>query len=367
MHKHRKKLILLFLIFFSMLTLIAALPFCIVRLTARTPVPAAEPAPAAPSEAPKPVYDYTISVYLTGSRKTVTVDLEEYVKCVTASEMPAAFELEALKAQAVAARTYAVSKQQAFAQGGSKAHPQAALCDDVHCQVYRDRETIRSLKSPEWMQTYWGKLEEAARQTSGEVMTYQGRLVDQPLFYSSSGGQTENSEDVFSAAVPYLRSVLSPYEEESPHQSDTKEMTLKELERAVKKAGYGSTGGLKKGNIEILSRNEGGSVAQIKLGRLTLRGRDVRAACALRSANFDLAVNAGKAVFTTKGYGHGVGMSQYLVRPTFLRTVKSLFFNDEPLPAAETTGIGASSFHSPVSSQQRVRGMKPQAIKAPTE
>lgn len=304
------KLFLFVLFSLAILALVAALPFFIVRL-AKQPEPAPQPPVPQQEEKVKREYDYDVTVYLTKSKKLVTVKLEEYVKCVTASEMPAAFELEALKAQAVAARTYALAKQQAFARSGNKAHPQAALCDDVHCQVYRDKETIESLKSSDWMQSYWWKIEEASAQTAGEVMTYQGRLVEQPLFYSSSGGQTENSEDVFTAAVPYLRSVSSPYEEESPHQSETKEMTLKEVEKAVKRAGYGSTGGLKKGNIEILSRNTGGSVAKIKLGKLTLRGRDVRTACDLRSADFDIEVSGSRIIFTTKGYGHGVGMSQY--------------------------------------------------------
>ncbi len=258
-----------------------------------------------------PKYNYTISVLLHDSKKVAKVDLEEYVVSVVASEMPANFELEALKAQAVAARTYAISKAERFKTFGNDTHPEAPLCDEVHCQVYRDKSEIEKIKGEEWMQAYWTKLEEAVQDTTAQVMTYQGMLVEQPLFHSSSGGQTENSEDVFTAAVPYLRSVESPYEELATHRNEKRTFSTAKLRDAIKNAKLGDTGKLKESNIKIQSISKGGSVEKIKTGKLILTGRQIRTACNLPSDNFTIEYADSNVTFISNGYGHGVGMSQW--------------------------------------------------------
>jgi stage II sporulation protein D len=252
-----------------------------------------------------------VTVFRHASGKTVTLDLEDYVAGVVAGEMPATFELEALKAQAVAARTYALSKMKRAEESGNSAdHPSAPLCDDTHCQVYRDEAELLKLKGQDWMEDGWVKILEAVSATSGEVMYYDGILVEQPLFHSASGGKTENSEDVFASALPYLRSVDSLYEGAAPYQNETISISLTSFIEKVGEA-YGASS-INSNSVKILSRSEGGRVEEINVGDKVLTGRNLRDLFGLRSANFTFAFDGNENIlFTTDGYGHGVGMSQW--------------------------------------------------------
>lgn len=253
-----------------------------------------------------------IQVYRHATGKTETIPFEDYVKGVVAGEMPSDFEMEALKAQAVAARTYSLSKIIRSGDGGNPQHPSAPICDDVHCQVYRDPEELKKIKSMEWMNMGWPKIQEAVDSTRGQLLYYQGQLVEQPLFHSSSGGKTENSEDVFVSALPYLRSVSSPYEDGAPHHQQQTYISLSELRKKMKNAyPRKDIGTPDAGTIKVVERSEGGRVASIKIGNLTLKGREVRDLFGLRSANFTVSVQKDQVIFTTDGYGHGVGMSQW--------------------------------------------------------
>ena len=160
-----------------------------------------------------------IRVWKENEEKTVSVDFEEYVACVTASEMPNTFESEALKAQSVAARTFAVAKIEKYEQKKSASHPSAPICSSTHCQVYKTEKELKDCHPEGWASSEEGfkKIQAACEATEGEILYYDGKPVMQPLFFSSSGGQTENSEDVFVSALPYLVSVSSPYESEATH------------------------------------------------------------------------------------------------------------------------------------------------------
>lgn len=253
-----------------------------------------------------------IMVYMHKTGETKTIDFEEYVKGVVAGEMPSTFEMEALKAQAVAARTYSLSKIIRSGVGGNPDHPSAPICDDTHCQVYRSPEELRNIKSAEWMVTGWPKIQEAVDSTRGQLMYYQGALVEQPLFHSSSGGKTENSEDVFVSALPYLRSVDSPYEDNAPHQDEQVSLTLSQFSQKIKNSYPGKNfGSINSSTIKVINRSDGGRVGDIRIGNVTLRGRNIRDICGLRSANFSISFQGNNVVFTTDGYGHGVGMSQW--------------------------------------------------------
>lgn len=264
-----------------------------------------------------------IDVWLDEEKKSVTVDFEDYVACVTASEMPASFHEEAIKAQSVAARTYAMAKVQKFGNGGPDEHPKAPVCNTVHCQVYRNEEELIAAHSPDWAQDGWAKVRKACQSTEGQLLYYDGTLVTQPLFFSSSGGQTENSEDVFVSAVPYLISVSSPYEEEATHQNEEKIFTIKEFRNKMKKAfPEENFGNADEGNIKVISRTAGGRVDKMQIGDVTLRGTQVRSALGLSSSLFSISFREGSGwngnsasrkqiVFTSSGSGHGVGMSQY--------------------------------------------------------
>lgn len=292
---------------------LGAVLFCLILLplllVSIFPKSEEQPNPALLLPPDDPVY---INVYRHQSKTTEQINFEDYVKGVVAGEMPATFEPEALKAQAVAARTYSLSKVIRSGDGGNPDHPSAPVCDDTHCQVYRSVEELSQIKSAEWMATGWPRIIEAVDSTRGELLYYQGALVEQPLFHSASGGKTENSEDVFVSALPYLRSVDSPYETEAPHQGDQVSLSLSDFEKKIKKA-YPKTsiGKVSSSTVKITNRSEGGRVATVQVGDLTLKGREIRDICGLRSANFSLSFQGGNIIFTSSGYGHGVGMSQW--------------------------------------------------------
>ena len=258
-----------------------------------------------------PIPEY-INVYRHDSGKTESIAFENYVKGVVSGEMPASFEMEALKAQAVAARTYSLSKLIRSGDGGNPDHPSAPVCDDTHCQVYRSPDELKEIKSAEWMATEWPKIVEAVESTKGQLMYYQGALVEQPLFHSSSGGKTENSEDVFVSALPYLRSVDSQYEAAAPHQNEQVEISLSEFKQKIKQSYPNKAlGTIDSNTVKVTNRSTGGRVGTMQVGNLTLKGREIRDLFGLRSADFTVSVQGNSVLFVTNGYGHGVGMSQY--------------------------------------------------------
>lgn len=254
-----------------------------------------------------------ITIYRAESKKTETLDFEDYVKGVVSGEMPASFHEEALKAQSVAARTYSAARiLRTKNEGNPSAHPDAPLCDATHCQVYRSIPELEKLKGEAWMKEDWKKICDAVDQTKGQLLYYNGELVEQALFHSSSGGKTENAEDVFAAAVPYLVSVESPYEENATHQNEEHSYSIEELSKTLKaKHPSISFGTLTADNIKIISRSKGGRVEKMQIGNGSLTGRQVREALNLPSANFTIDIKNNIVTFTSSGSGHGVGMSQY--------------------------------------------------------
>ncbi|SCY87267.1 stage II sporulation protein D [Alkaliphilus peptidifermentans] len=257
--------------------------------------------------------DLIIKVYNHKTNRVMELYLEEYILNVVAAEMPASFEIEALKAQAVAARTYAIWKLKGFNDKGNTQHPSAPLCTNhTHCQEWLSTDELRERHGRLWMYQYWGKLEEAVESTTGIILTYNMNPIE-PLYHSTSGGKTENSEDVFSSEVPYLRSVSSPYEERSPVLVDKQQVTIEKFISDLKKRRRDiklSSSNLE-GQIEILERSSGGSIKRITIGNEEFTGRELREIFQLRSADFTIKVTGSNVEFTTKGYGHGVGMSQW--------------------------------------------------------
>ena len=144
----------------------------------------------------------TVKVWISEDEKVQELDFEEYITCVTASEMPSEFEEEALKAQSVAARTYAMAKILKYEDKKPESHPDAPLCDTTHCQAYKSEEKLIEIHEKGWEAEGMKKIKKACKATEGQLLYYEGDLVTQPLFFSSSGGQTENSEDVFFRCVP---------------------------------------------------------------------------------------------------------------------------------------------------------------------
>jgi len=235
----------------------------------------------------------------TEGNEVESVQLEEYVIGVVASEMGIDFESEALKAQSVAARTYVVNHLL-----NQPEIEEASITDGTQHQVYKSNEELRE----RWGQDYQKnieKLTEVVEATSGEIITYKDEPI-MPAFFSTSNGYTENSEDYWENEFPYLRSVKSDWDEGSPKFTDQRVFTLQEVESALDII-------LPKNTtfpIEI-TRTDSERVSELKLDTHVLTGRDVREKLELQSNDFSIEQNNDHLIFKTKGYGHGIGMSQY--------------------------------------------------------
>ena len=238
-----------------------------------------------------------IRVKDTYENKIIKVPFEEYIKGVLAGEMPASFELEALKAQAVAARSYAL------VQCLKNKNNDYDVVNTIDNQVYLTDEKLKE----NWKEEYpskINKIKKAVVQTKGEYLSYKNEIVE-ALFFSTSIGKTENSEEVFSSKVPYLRSVSSTWDEASPVYTDTNTITLNEF---YQKLGLEYN---QKINAEIIETTSTGRIKKIKINNKEFSGRDFAKKLSLRSNYFKIIQNNQDVTITTKGYGHGVGMSQY--------------------------------------------------------
>lgn len=255
-----------------------------------------------------------IKVYITKEKSIKELYLEEYVRGVLSGEMPVTFEMEALKAQAVASRTYALSHMEAYGGTKCKEANGADVCDTVHCQVYMDKETRFSNWTASLREKYWSKVTEAVEQTKGDILTYNGKLVLEPLYFAVSSGKTENSLDVFSSNEPYLRSVSSDGEEEADKYKTTTTYTYSQLAGAINKEYPKAIVSSSKLNsqIKVISTNkESGSIKEIKIGSITISGPQFRRMLNINSTNFTITFNKNNIEIKCMGYGHGVGMSQW--------------------------------------------------------
>ncbi len=216
------------------------------------------------------------------------VPLEEYIVGVVSAEMPASFELEALKAQAVASRTFVMSRN-------------LKVDDTVSSQVYYDEARRKENWGADFA-TNEARIEEAVNTTAGEVLMYDGKYIS-ALFFSSSNGKTENNEDYFvSAQVPYLKSVDSSWDLAYDGTFRSQSFSLDELNTLF---------GVEAFEIKILSYKDSGRVDSVDVCGTVYSGRDIREKLGLASSDFDVEKDGENYVFKTVGHGHGVGMSQY--------------------------------------------------------
>ncbi|MFS0673137.1 stage II sporulation protein D [Ornithinibacillus sp. 179-J 7C1 HS] len=240
-----------------------------------------------------------VAVMRTQTDQIENVPLETYVIGVVASEMPVEFETEALKAQALAARTYVVNKLLYKSEEVS-----SDVTDTIQDQVYKNDAELR-IKWGKNYQNNMDKITEAVLATKGQIITYQDKPID-PQFFSTSNGYTENSEDYYKNEIPYLRSVPSPWDEASPYYLDQETFTFKQVETAL---GIDLPDN-EKLSIEI-TRTESNRVDELNLVGSLFTGREVREKLKLRSSDFSIEQKNNYLIFKTKGNGHGVGMSQY--------------------------------------------------------
>lgn len=255
-----------------------------------------------------------IKVFDVESNKLMEMKLEEYIRGVLAGEMPAEFEIEALKAQAVAARTYAAVRMGIFGGKGCSNHQGADICtDSTHCQEWISKEERFKSWSPIEASQKWQKITRAVNDTKDMILIYDAVPVMYPMYFSTSSGKTENSKDIFSSQIPYLRSVVSPNEEIAPKFTSRVSFTRDEFVKRFSQSEYNIKLDKNKlpSQIKILERTEGGSVRSIRVGSRNLTGMNVRKVLGLNSANFTVEFGSNDVVFNVMGYGHGVGMSQW--------------------------------------------------------
>lgn len=249
-----------------------------------------------------------IKVYLTKEDKIIEVPIEAYVKSVVSSEMLASFNEEALKAQAIAARTFVASRK-------IKACPDANgadVCDSTHCQVYIDKDEKIKLWGDKGNE-YWDKISKAVDDTTGKVLSFDNELVLYPQFFSTSSDNTENAIDVFSNDIPYLVSVESKGENIAPKYETEFKFNINEFVDKINSLYNDANLNINNliENIEILSRSEAGGIKEIRFGGQTVKGSDFRISFGLSSTNFQYNIDGENIIFKCKGYGHGVGMSQW--------------------------------------------------------
>ncbi len=252
-----------------------------------------------------------LALYDTGTAHIVTLTLEDYLVGVVAAEMPAGFAEEALKAQAVAARTRAADSMLAWGGAGCAAHDGADICSDsTHCQAWDDAATLRQRWGGDY-DAYMTKIARAVRETEGEIITYGGRPIE-VLYHAISGGHTEDVEHVFAQALPYLRGVDSPGEEQASRYESEQRFALSDavtrINAALPKAKI--TAQTLADQLAVVDRFDSGRVRTVRAGKTTCDGRALRTALGLYSTIFSFSFAGDELVVRQRGYGHGVGMSQ---------------------------------------------------------
>lgn len=257
-------------------------------------------------------YDYkqynTIKLLHSDSSQIEELPLDEYLYGVVSAEMPASFETEALKAQAVVARTYTIYK----IQNNSGKHEGADICDNsTCCQAWISKEDRLSKWEESSRQNNWNKIVNAVDSTKGKIITYEGKPIN-AFFHSNSGGKTETTINVWGGdGYPYLQSVATSGEDAyTQYQSEvtlTKQTFIDKIKEQHEdfEIDFSSSD-----CIQILEYTDGNRVKKIKIGNIELSGVEVRTILGLKSANFEIKVNEDNVIISVKGYGHGVGMSQ---------------------------------------------------------
>lgn len=245
--------------------------------------------------------DMEVAVLRNKNKQVVKLPLEKYIAGVVAAEMPADFEAEALKAQALTARTFILEQ---MLDGPDTSLNGADVTDTVQHQVYKDDEELKK----QWQEKYDSKMKRIAQavlETEGQILTYEGEPIT-ATFFSTSNGYTENSEAYWKNAYPYLKSVESPWDKKSPKFHDRKVVSLSEFE---KRLGVKITDPKNVG--AVIKRTPGKRVASVNINGKIITGKEVREALDLRSTDFDWERKGDSILISTKGFGHGVGMSQY--------------------------------------------------------
>ena len=221
------------------------------------------------------------------------MDLEEYLVGVVAAEMPASFNIEALKAQSVVARTYTLKLLESNRE----------ITDDVKTQVYKSNNELQNMWGSNY-NNYYQKVKNAVDQTNGLVIKYNGSLID-AVYHSTSNGYTEDAINVWGNNIPYLKTVTSPWDTSSTSYLRNIYIGFDVISNALK-INFDSSS-----TIDVISRDESNRILKVRFNDKEYSGVEIRNLLGLRSTDFDAEISLNGVNFTTRGYGHGVGMSQY--------------------------------------------------------
>ena len=251
----------------------------------------------------------TIKLLHRDTNEIEEINLDEYLCGVVSAEMPADYEIEALKAQAVVARTYTLYKII-----NAKPHGEEAdICDSFECcQAWISKEERFDRWDDSTENQNWNKIVTAVNETKGKVVTYEGKIIN-AFFHANSGGKTEIPVNVWGGTgYPYLQVVETSGEEGYTQYSSEVQLAIEELVNKFKEKYEDIVVNLENINeeIKILEYTESGRVKTLKVGNKNIAGTEVRTILGLRSTNFDIEINENNVTFKVIGYGHGIGMSQ---------------------------------------------------------
>ncbi len=251
----------------------------------------------------------TVQVYNMDTGELMALDLEQYLVGVVAAEMPASFDAEALKAQTVAARTFTVSRMLSPNPNVTELHPLAQLSTSpATCQAWISEEEQKQRWGRQYRK-YHRKIVQAVADTAGEVLRYDGILIE-PLYHAScGGGQTEDAQNVWGNAKPYLTSVACNHNGD-PHTQSKTSMSLQSMAQKLGLADAvpAIAGGE---HIQLVSSTPSNRVSEIRVGGKTFTGAQLRDALQLKSSLISWTISGDTITFITNGYGHGVGLCQY--------------------------------------------------------
>lgn len=248
----------------------------------------------------------TIKLLHSKTGEVEEIPIDEYLYGVVSAEMPADFEKEALKAQAIVARTYTIYKIQ------NKKHEDADICDNsTCCQAWISKEDRLNKWDEEVRESNWEKIKDCVEETKGKIITYENEPIN-AFFHSNSGGKTEIPINVWGGSgLPYLQVVETAGEDNYKQYSSevilTNSELLNKLKDKYKDIGINFSDS---DDIKILEYTESGRVKTIKFGNYNLSGVETRTIFGLKSTNFEITKENDNIKFSVKGYGHGVGMSQ---------------------------------------------------------
>ncbi len=261
----------------------------------------------------------TVPVFVTAKGKIQQVPLEQYVLGVVAAEMPDRFAGEALKAQAIAARTYIIHKM--LEARADRSRTPFFIKDSTVDQVYIEASAMQRKWAAANDREGLARLKAAVQSTRGTIITYQNKPID-ATYFSTSNGYTENSQDYWGEQVPYLQSVASPWDRLlSNRYKTTISMSYREF---IRKLGIHSDSprALTRA-MKVMERTDGKRIKTIRIGQQTLSGRQFREKLDLRSTHFTWTLGNEQITITTYGNGHGVGLSQWGAQGMALKGVKA--------------------------------------------